>query len=102
MSGRFTENPIGDVGFEQPRRRDRALTARRLAFTQLIMTASLLISIVIAATAVSIGIARADTLAVPAGPSALPVATMLGALLVLMGAITAAFAGRPDQTTQRD
>ncbi|KAB2877560.1 MAG: hypothetical protein F9K38_12435 [Pseudorhodoplanes sp.] len=105
MTGRYSRDPNGDVGFEQPRRRNRVPSARNPAFAQLIMTASLIISIVIAATAVSIGIARADALArlvAPATASALPVAAMLGVLLVLMGVITAAVTGRTDQTTQRD
>jgi hypothetical protein len=50
---------IDQIGFQHPIRRARPLAARRMAFTQLVMTAALILSIVIAGTAVSIGIARA-------------------------------------------
>jgi hypothetical protein len=50
-----------DFGFSHPMLRTRPLRKRRLVFAQLIMTVSLVLSIAVAATAVSlIGIARAD------------------------------------------
>lgn len=54
------DNKLENVGFEHPVRRERVLTHRRLALAQLIATVALVFSILIAATAVSFGIARAD------------------------------------------
>lgn len=53
------DDPAARVGFQHPVRRERPLAMRRMAFAQLIMTAALVLSIVVAGTAVSIGIARA-------------------------------------------
>jgi hypothetical protein len=61
----MSANPIDKVGFHQARRA-RPLTPRKLAFAELITTAALVLSIAIAAIAVSIEIARADSLAPPA------------------------------------
>jgi len=47
-------------GFQHPARDARPLTRRNVAFAQLLMTVALVVSIAVAATAVSIGIARAN------------------------------------------
>lgn len=102
---RFVRGPVTGIGFHSPRPSQRPLAPRKVAFTQLIMTASLVISIAVAATAVSIGIARA---AVPADliakghDSMTAIAVMLSLLIVLMGVITAAITLHPDEKTQRD
>jgi hypothetical protein len=57
----MTSTLFDRIGFSHPIQRDRALTRRNRAFAELITTAALLVSLAIAVTAVSIGIARADT-----------------------------------------
>lgn len=70
---------------------------RPAAVVELIATIALAISTVIAVTAVSIGIARADSLGIRAdgdsGPLAL--ALLIGLLLSAMGGLTAVMAGGP-------
>ncbi len=76
------------VGFAHPRRRAR--TRLRTMLAELIASVALVVSIAIAATAVSIGIARAgvlDPVADDGGRFA--VAMLLGLVLVGMGALTA-------------
>src|SRR5947208_11595834 len=65
-----------------------------IAFVELITTAALALSTAVAATAVSIGIARADVLgAVTHGDTTpLAIALCFGLLLVAMGALTAVVA----------
>ena len=62
----MSADPIDQVGFHRARRA-RPLTPRKLAFAELIAAAALVLSIAIAATAVSMEIARADLLAPRAG-----------------------------------
>jgi hypothetical protein len=66
------EDKIGPVGFELPERRERVRKHRRATFAHLITTAALVFSIVVAATAVSYGIARAGAAAPHAGRQAAP------------------------------
>lgn len=87
---------IDRVGFQPPR--DRARTKRVRAFAELITSAALVLSIAVAATAVSIGIARAGT---PGGNAAgndtIGLAILIGAVIAVMGVLTAvmtAFGGR--------
>ena len=56
----MTRDQIAAIGFQHPVRSRRPLTPRNVAFAELIMTSALVISIAVAATAVGIGIARAD------------------------------------------
>jgi hypothetical protein len=56
-----------NVGFEQPSRRMRSLL-QRIACAELIMTVALVLSIAVAATAVSIGMARAEMPIIAAAP----------------------------------
>ncbi|MGV3633019.1 MAG: hypothetical protein ACO1NY_01615 [Pseudorhodoplanes sp.] len=56
----MTRDRIAGIGFHHPDRNARPLTKRKLAVAHLLMTAALVICIVIAATAVAIGSARAD------------------------------------------
>jgi hypothetical protein len=57
----------------------------------IVITLSLVVSLVVAATAVSIGIARADTLVPVAGGSSgkLALAVFVGLVIACMGALTA-------------
>ncbi len=50
---------IAGIGFQHPVRNARPLTKRKTAIAHLVMTAALVIGIVIAATAVTFGMARA-------------------------------------------
>jgi hypothetical protein len=87
-------------------RRERAASQRRalqimqarsqpqpVTLVELITTVSLALSTVVAATAVSIGIARADVLGMRAdGDSPLAIALLIGLLLLVMGGLTAIMA----------
>ena len=53
---------MAEIGFQHPARNARLKTMRKIACAELLMTITLVLSIAIAATAVSFGIARADTL----------------------------------------
>jgi FtsH-binding integral membrane protein len=78
------------------RHRQQASTAR----VQLFMMAALIVSIAVAATAVSIGYARASSMLPVAEPHAgLVVALMVAAIGVMGGlsAVAVRFAGRPRQ-----
>jgi hypothetical protein len=83
-------------GFQHPMRRDRVIKKRGSAAAGLITSIVLLLSIVVAATAVSIGIARAGALTSigERDGNTLWLAIFLGLVLVGMGGITAAFTTR--------
>jgi hypothetical protein len=70
---------------------------RSVASVELITSVSLVLSTVVAATAVSIGIARAEVFALRADgdPSSLAVGLIIGLLLFGMGGLTALMADRP-------
>ena len=78
-------------GFEPPLAA-RAGKCPRLPCAELFLTLALALSTAIALTAVSIGIARADALGsmLPDDGGAWDVALLLGSVLVVMGALTAA------------
>ena len=77
------------VGFREPVRRARPLTPRKIAFAELLMTVALIVSIAVAATAVSFGIARADGLqSFTAQDGSVAAATLLSIALITMGAVT--------------
>ncbi len=84
----MTFDRIDRTGFASPRS-VRTRGHRCTAVAQLITSAALVLSIAIAATAVSIGIARADGLAAVAEDSGTPVAVLLALVLVGMGGLTA-------------
>ena len=88
----MTRDRLAGTGFQHPVRNARPLTKRKIAFAQLLMTAALIICIVVAATAVSFGMARADTLSSVAQgrEGSLALVTLIGLLLAGMGGITAA------------
>ena len=63
------------------------------AWVELITTAALALSTVVAVTVVSIGIARADAFGIrPDGDSPLAIALLIGLLLSAMGGLTAVMA----------
>jgi glycerol uptake facilitator-like aquaporin len=70
---------------------------RPVALVELIATVALVLSTVVAVTAVSIGIARADVLGMRADGDMAPVAIalLIGLLLLAMGGLTALMADRP-------
>jgi hypothetical protein len=85
MTGTLAER----VGFEHPDRRD-PLLRRQAAPLELIASVALVFSTVVAATVVSIGIARADALAAaPAADPSFALALLLGLLLGGWGWLTA-------------
>ena len=80
----------GKVGFASPNIKDK-YSSRRTAGVELIATMALAISLIVAATAVSISFARAQALdAVTGGDGAsLGIAIAFGLLLAGMGGLTA-------------
>jgi hypothetical protein len=70
---------------------------RPVAWVELIATVALALSTVVAATAVSIGIARADVfgLRIDVHPAPLAIALLIGLLLLAMGGLTALMANGP-------
>jgi len=82
--------PTGKTGFNHPTS-CRSLLKQRIVSIELMATAALAVSLVIAMTAVTIGIARADTIGAITdgknGPFA--VALFLGLVLAGMGGLTA-------------
>jgi hypothetical protein len=72
---------------------------RPIAFVELITTAALALSTVVAVTAVSIGIARADTIGTIAKSDGAPfaIALFIGLLLSAMGGFTAMMARNPSR-----
>jgi hypothetical protein len=61
---------VAGIGFHHPHRNARPLTKRKIALAHLLMTAVLVICIVVAATAVTFGMARAATPVVKSTPAA--------------------------------
>jgi len=89
----MTRDRIAAIGFQHPIRSRRPLTPRNVAFAELIMTFALVVSIVVAATAVGIGIARADMagrFVADSHAGTIGLALFLGLLIAGMGGITAA------------
>jgi hypothetical protein len=84
----------GKVGFASPQR-DKKICERRAAAIELFATLSLAVSLVIAATAVSIGMAHAQTLGTVShgGSAPLVVGLIVGLVLAGMGGLSA-IAGR--------
>ena len=71
--------------------------SRPAALVELITTAALALSTVVAATAVSIGMARADVFGfrTDGDPAPLAIALLIGLLLLAMGGLTAVMASGP-------
>jgi hypothetical protein len=84
----MTLDRIDRMGFA-PHRCERVHGHRSTAVAQLITSAALVLSIAIAATAVSIGIARADGLAAVADDPNAHIATACVLALVAMAGVTA-------------
>jgi hypothetical protein len=85
----MSKDNLTPVGFELPERRERVRKHRRIAVAHLITTAALVVSILVAATAVSFGIARAGTLTANAAGDDSPFALAAFLLLVGIGGIAA-------------
>ena len=83
---------LNRIGFAQPTGRERARTRWKSALTHLIAFAALIAAIGIAGAAVSVGIARADTLATISGDPAasFALAILLAFVLVGIAIVTAA------------
>lgn len=89
----MTRDRIAAIGFQHPIRSRCPLTPRNVVFAELIMTCALVVSIVVAATAVGIGIARADMTSrfvTDGHTGTIAIAMFLGLLIAGMGGITAA------------
>jgi hypothetical protein len=87
------------IGFQHPVRNIRRLMARRIAFTELLMTVVLVVCLAVALTAVSFGMARADTLSaiIDGHDRALAVTAFLSLLGTGIGGITAVLTRRDRQ-----
>ena len=57
----MSRDRVAGIGFHHPNRNARPLTKRKIALAHLLMTAALVICIIVAATAVTFGMARAST-----------------------------------------
>ena len=57
----MSRDRVAGIGFHHPNRNARPLTKRKNALAHLLMTAALVICIIVAATAVTFGMARAGT-----------------------------------------
>jgi hypothetical protein len=55
----MSRDRVAGIGFHHPNRNARPLTKRKIALAHLLMTATLVICIIVAATAVTFGMARA-------------------------------------------
>ena len=55
----MSRDRIAGIGFQHPNRNARPLTKRKIALAHLLMTAVLVICILVAVTAVTVGMARA-------------------------------------------
>lgn len=84
-------SPIDITGFEHPTHHERSVERRTVAVTQLVATAGLALCTLVAATAVSIGIARADTISaiVDNDMGTFALALLLGTVFAGMGGLTA-------------
>jgi uncharacterized membrane protein len=77
------------VGFWHPILAKRGSGRRALALAELVATVALVVSILVAVTAVSIGIARADTSIVDKDGGRWALAVFLGLFIAGMGGLTA-------------
>lgn len=88
------ERDRAPIGFQHPKHKMRARSARGNAVAHLIMTVALILSIAVAAAAVSIGLARADGIQTMAGTHSgrLAAVVFFGLLCAGMGGLTATIA----------
>jgi len=91
--------PFESSGFTPPPSRALGVERRRVALAELIAIAGLALSTIVAATVVSVGIARADVIGslVRHDSGALGVALLLGLIFVGMGGLTAAAGRKPNK-----
>jgi hypothetical protein len=88
-TGLIRESGMDPVGFGHPILGKRGLRRRRTALAGLLATVALVISILVAVVAVSIGIARADIVLADSDSGRWALAILLGLLIAGMGGITA-------------
>ncbi len=93
----MSRDRIAGIGFQHPNRNARPLTKRKIALAHLLMTAVLVICILVAVTAVTVGMARADTLNVLAQghDGSFALILLIGLVLAATGALSAVAAYRP-------
>jgi hypothetical protein len=82
--------PVESTGFTPPSGRTLGTERRTVAFAELIAIVGLALSTIVAATVVSVGIARADVASDVVGHegSVFGVALMLGLIFLAMGGLT--------------
>ena len=82
--------PIESTGFKAPSGRALGTERRTVAFAELVAIIGLALSTIVAATVVSVGIARADVVSDVVGNegSLFGVALVLGLIFVAMGGLT--------------
>ena len=99
----MSADPTARAGFARPIDYRRPHCHRRAMVAQLIASAALVVSIAVAATAVSIGIARADAIT-PADHygARIAAATIAGLTLTAMGGATAVVVHERSRRTRRD
>jgi hypothetical protein len=110
LRNRAMRRPIDKAGFTPPSTRPLGRERRVAAIAELVTTLALALSTLVAATAVSIGIARADVLGgtigkIGSGEAGLiGTALLMGFVFVIMGGIAALRAPHPGaaKTPQRD
>ncbi len=86
----MSPDPTARAGFARPSNYRRPYRHRSAMLAQLIATSALVVSIAVAATAVSIGIARADALApIDAYGVTLATASIAAVVLTGLGGLTA-------------
>ena len=83
--------PVAKAGFTPPSGRPLGRERRTVTIAELVTTLALALSTLVAATAVSMGIARADVIANVVGHEAslFGTALLLGLVFIVMGGITA-------------
>jgi hypothetical protein len=85
----MSPDPTQVVGFTHPGRVARFQRRRAAMLAELVTSAALVLCIIVAVVALSMGVAQARAVEPIAEASGLPVAALLSAVLVGMGGITA-------------
>ncbi len=94
----MSPDPTHVVGFTHPGRVARFQRRRAAMLAELVTSAALVLCIIVAVVALSMGVAQAETRdAVAADAGGLPVAALLSAVLVGMGGLTALITAGDDE-----